>query len=229
MGGWGRRRRGGIGLKKTSLSCYNAQFFFTFWFCLHVKCFVYIFKSSQKLRTVCTINSLDPNGKAVFSVVWLIWCFPPANSLFLLLCLCLHSPPPSCLTGCHHIFSQLPTTSYSATTDLNTDLASSVPLRRERERYPQPPPAMLQGENFACLISLPATRVHLVISSRFLHILPFSWSAARLENTVLVSKNVSSTFILPIYLFPYFQRVLGEEGHWTLWGRHLFGVSRAFR
>lgn len=41
----------------------------------------------------------------------------------------------SLLTGCHHIFSQLPTTSYSATTDLNTDLASSVPLRRERERY----------------------------------------------------------------------------------------------
>lgn len=119
--------------------------------------------------------------------------------------------PPSCLTGCHHIFSQLPTTSYSATTDLNTDLASSVPLRRERERYPQPPPAMLQGENFACLISLPAARVHLVISSRFLHILPFSWSAARLENTVLVSKNVSSTFILPIYLFSYFQRVFGRR------------------
>lgn len=35
----------------------------------------------------------------------------------------------SSLTGCHHIFSQLPTTSYSATTDLNTDLALSVPLR----------------------------------------------------------------------------------------------------
>lgn len=44
-------------------------------------------------------------------------------------------PSFSALTGCHHIFSQLPTTSYSATTDLNTDLASSVPLRRERERY----------------------------------------------------------------------------------------------
>lgn len=72
-----------------------------------------------------------------------------------------------CLTGCHHLFSQSPTTSYSATTDLNTDLASSVPLRRERERYTQPPPAMLQGENFACLISLPAAGVHLVISSRF--------------------------------------------------------------
>ena len=37
------------------------------------------------------------------------------------------------LTACHHIFSQLPTTSYSATTDLNSDLALSVPLRRERE------------------------------------------------------------------------------------------------
>ncbi len=50
------------------------------------------------------------------------------------------------LTGCHHIFSQLPTTSYSATTDLNTDLALSVPLRQEREiPYPQLPPTMLQG------------------------------------------------------------------------------------
>lgn len=50
------------------------------------------------------------------------------------------------LTGCHHIFSQLPTTSDSATTDLNTDLALSVPLRRAREiPYPQLPPTMLQG------------------------------------------------------------------------------------
>lgn len=143
-----------------------------------------------------------PNRRAVFSVVWLIWCFLPANSLFLLLCLCLlFFFSPSCLTGCHHIFSQLPTTSYSATTDLNTDLASSVPLRRERERYPQPPPAMLQGENFACLISLLAARVHLVISSRFLHILLFSWSAAAaLENTVLLPKQrvmyVYITYIL---------------------------------
>lgn len=64
------------------------------------------------------------------SVFWLIPCF-----FFL----------PD-LTGCHHIFSQLPTTSYSATTDLNTDLALSVPLRREREiPHPQLPPTTLQG------------------------------------------------------------------------------------
>lgn len=50
------------------------------------------------------------------------------------------------LTGCHHIFSQLPTTSYSATTDLNTDLALSVPLRREQEiPYPRLPRTKLQG------------------------------------------------------------------------------------
>lgn len=50
------------------------------------------------------------------------------------------------LTGCHDIFSQLLTISYSATTDLNTDLALSVPLRQEREiPYPQLPPTMLQG------------------------------------------------------------------------------------
>lgn len=61
-----------------------------------------------------------------------------AHSLF-----CFFLPD---LTGCHHIFSQLPTTSYSATTDLNTDLALSVPLRREREiPHPQLPPTTLQG------------------------------------------------------------------------------------
>ena len=77
------------------------------------------------------------------------------------------------LTACHHIFSQLPTTSYSATTDLNSDLALSVPLRREREipylRLPPllPPPPLLRCRVwifFACLISLPAAGVRLVIS-----------------------------------------------------------------
>lgn len=64
-------------------------------------------------------------------------CFLSSGSFFVFYqpILALLSSPPPLLTGCHHIFSQLPTTSYSATTDLNTDLASSVPLRRERERY----------------------------------------------------------------------------------------------
>lgn len=70
----------------------------------------------------------------MLSVVHLILCFLQANSPPLRPHPLSH-PPLSVLTGCHHIFSQLPTTSYSATTDLNTDLASSVPLRRERERY----------------------------------------------------------------------------------------------
>lgn len=138
-----------------------------------------IFLSSRSCSLQNKQSGPNKESKAklcfLFLFLWFIWCFLAANSLFLFLCLCLlFFFSPSCLTGCHHIFSQLPTTSYSATTDLNTDLASSVPLRRERERYPQPPPAMLQGENFACLISLLATRVHLVISPRFLHILPFS-------------------------------------------------------
>lgn len=72
------------------------------------------------------------NSWAVLSVVRLILCFLQANSPPL----CPPPTPPfSPLTGCHHIFSQLPTTFYSATTDLNTDLASSMPLRRERQRY----------------------------------------------------------------------------------------------
>lgn len=70
-------------------------------------------------------------------VFWLILCFLPALSLSFP---CYIIPPPP-LTGCHHIFSQLQTTSYSATTNLNTDLALSVPLRREREiPFPQLPP-----------------------------------------------------------------------------------------
>lgn len=67
------------------------------------------------------------------------FCRPPhslfSSSQFSLSPSLSHHHPFSALTGCHHIFSQLPTTSYSATVDLNTDLASSVPLRQERERY----------------------------------------------------------------------------------------------
>lgn len=136
-------------------------------------CALYIFLNLPE-AAVCTINSLGLTAKLCFLLCGSFGVFyQPILFFFFSVSVCF-SFPPSCLTGCHHIFSQLPTTSYSATTDLNTDLASSVPLRRERERYPQPPPAMLQGGNFACLISLPATRVHLVISPRFLHIFPFS-------------------------------------------------------
>lgn len=83
---------------------------------------------------------------------------------------------------------------HSATTDLNTDLALSVPLRPEREIPPPPPPPPLSshyavGLNFACLISLLAARVRLVISFRFLHILLFSRSEPRLENIALGSKR----------------------------------------
>ena len=163
----------GNDLQKTSFSSQNAPFLLSDSVCMGDT--LHIFLNLPEAKNSLHNKQSGPKSKAVFSVVWLIWCFLPANSLILLLCLCLlFFFPPSRLTGCHHIFSQLPTTSYSATTDLNTDLASSVPLRRERERYPQPPPAMLQGENFACLISLLAARVHLVISSRFLHIFPFS-------------------------------------------------------
>lgn len=131
-----------------------------------------------------------------------------------------------CLTGCHHIFSQLPTTSYSATTDLNTDLASSVPLRRERERYTQPPPAMLQGENFARLISLPAAGVHLVISSRFFY--TFCLSADQRQDWKTLFLDECVTYMYTIYFLLYFKHVLGGEGHLRLSEIHLFGVIPVF-
>lgn len=84
---------------------------------------------SYILKSASTINRTQQLSWA--------FCRPP-HSLFSTSQFSLSpslSPLFSALTGCHHIFSQLPTTSYSATTDLNTDLASSVPLRRERERY----------------------------------------------------------------------------------------------
>lgn len=78
------------------------------------------YNKQAPLDTTAKLCFLSPGSFFVFFQPIL-----PLLSFFFLLC----------LTGCHHIFSQLPTTSYSATTDLNTDLASSVPLRRERERY----------------------------------------------------------------------------------------------
>lgn len=158
--------------EKTSLTCINAQFFVANSVCA---CNTPdIFRNLPDAKTD-TINSLDPTAKLCFLSCGSFAVFYQPSLFFSFSVSVCFSFSFFCLTGCHHIFSQLPTTSYSATTDLNTDLASSVPLRRERERYTQPPPAMLQGENFACLISLPAAGVHLVISSSFfIHILPFS-------------------------------------------------------
>lgn len=75
----------------------------------------------------------------LLSVFWLILYI-----LLLLLFFCFHLTYLAFLYWLHHVFSHLPTASYSATTDLNTDLALSVPLRQEREiPYLQLLPTML--------------------------------------------------------------------------------------
>lgn len=93
------------------------------------------------------------------------------------------------LTGCHRIFSWLPTISCSAATDLNTDLALSVPLRWEQEiPHPLLPPTMLRGWILPVSSVFRLLRVLLVISSRFLHIF-FAFQLIWLENTALGSKT----------------------------------------
>lgn len=155
---------GVVTCEKTSLTCINAQFFISNSVCMCNTPDIFLNLPDTKKDT---INSPDPTAKLCFLSCGSFAVFYQPILFFSFSVSVCFSFSFFCLTGCHHIFSQLPTTSYSATTDLNTDLASSVPLRREQERYTQPPPAMLQGENFACLISLPAAGVHLVISSRF--------------------------------------------------------------
>lgn len=123
----------------------------------------------------------------VLSVSWLILCFFFTSLLSPFLFTLFLSQ-----TGCHHIFSQLPTTSYSATTDLNTDLALSVPLRQEREiPYPQLPPTMLQGRILpvSSVLQLLEYALLFLPDSYFQIVLLFNHSVTRLENIALGSKR----------------------------------------
>lgn len=109
---------------------------------------VYITNIYFKKKNLHSESSLEMLQSAFLSGITAKWHSPSSGSRFALypplLSNFLFIFPP--LTGCLHISSQLPTTSYSATTDLNADLASSVPLRQEREiPYPRLPPTMLQG------------------------------------------------------------------------------------
>lgn len=107
------------------------------WACLY-ECIHYLPEARNGKQA-----SLDKLVKQCCMASGSLFVFYKPSSLFLFPFYFFFSPS---LTGCHHIFSQLPTTSYSATADLNTDLALSVPLRREQEiPYPRLPRTKLQG------------------------------------------------------------------------------------